>query len=349
MSSFREDAMRAVVIESHGGLETLRVTDAPMPQPGRGEVRIRVRACALNHLDTWVRRGVPGHRFPLPLIPGSDVAGVVDAGDAQGLDIGDEVVAVPFVSCGRCHACLSGNEVACKTYGILGETRNGGCAEYVCVPATHVLPKPRELSFEEAASLLLAPLTAYHMLHSRARVAAGEGVLVTAAGGGVGTAAVQLAVRAGARVVALVGSDVKRSRVLELGADDVVVVEPGEDPLAIIRQALGRVSFDVVIDSVGASFFEAGVALLKPFGRLVTCGATSGAAPSLDLRRVFFRSLSILGSTMGNRWELAMVLQMAVAGEIRPVIHRVLPLEEIAEAHRLLESREVIGKVVVTP
>lgn len=277
------------------------------------------------------------------------MAGVVDAGEAPGLDIGDEVVAIPFVSCGRCQACLSGNEVACRSYGILGETRNGGCAEYLCVPASHVLPKPKNLSFPEAASMLLAPLTAYHMLHSRARVNAGESVLITAAAGGVGTAAVQLAVRAGARVVGVVGSDAKRSRVLELGADDVVVVRPDELPLEAIRQTLGRVSFDIVLDSVGASFFEAGLALLKPFGRLVTCGATSGAAPSLDLRRVFFRSLSILGTTMGNRWEMALVLQMADSGEIRPVVHQVLPLDRIGEAHRLLEAREVIGKVVVVP
>ncbi|MBM4397826.1 MAG: zinc-binding dehydrogenase [Deltaproteobacteria bacterium] len=339
--------MRAVVVREHGGPETLRVTEVEPPRPRPGEVLIRVRATALNHLDTWVRRGVPGHRFPLPIIPGSDVVGVLEDGGVPGLSAGDEVVAAPFTSCGRCDECLRGEDVRCREYRILGESRDGGCAELVAVPATHVLPKPKGLSFRQAAASLLAPLTAYHMVHARAAVRSGERVLVTAAAGGVGSAAVQFAKRAGATVVAVVGSEAKRDAVTALGADQVVVVGRDADWEATLKAGLGRVSFEAVIDSVGAGAFQAGVKMLKPFGRFVTCGATAGAAPAIDLRRVFFLSLSVLGSTMGTRWELSQVLRMAAAGEYKPVIHAVLPLDRIADAHRMIEAREVVGKVVL--
>lgn len=321
----------------------------PDPIPGPGEVIIRVKACALNYLDTWVRRGVPGHRFPLPIIPGSDVAGVIEAGDIPGFSPGDEVVAAPFVSCGRCDACLRGEDVACREYRILGENRDGGCAELIRVPCTHVFPKPQNLSFEEAAASLLAPLTAYRMVNTRARVTAGESVLVTAAAGGVGTAAIQWARLAGARVTALVGAPEKVDAVLGLGAEQAVVITRDKDPFETVRASMGRVSFDVIVDSVGGPFLEAGVRWLKPFGRLVTCGATAAPTANLDLRRLFFLSLSILGSTMGSRWELSQVLQAAAAGSFRPIVHAVLPLQELGEAHRILEDRRVIGKVVVRP
>lgn len=339
--------MRAVVIREHGGLDTLAVREHPDPVPGPGEVIVRVRAVALNHLDTWVRRGVPGHRFPLPLVPGSDVAGRLESGHVPGIAPGDEVVVAPFTTCGRCEACLKAREVECREYRILGEGRDGGCAERVAVPAASVFPKPPGLSAPEAAACLLAPLTAFHMVRTRAQVQPGERVLVMAAAGGVGTAAVQLAASAGATVVGVVGSEAKRDPVLDLGASAVAVVPPGGDVLAAVRDAAGKAPFDAVVDSVGGDAFAAGVRLLRPFGRLVTCGATSGAAPVLDLRRVFFLSLSILGSTMGSRWELAEVLRLAAAGRFRPVVHAVLPLERIADGHRLLEDRAVVGKVVL--
>lgn len=339
--------MKAVVVREHGGPETLRVSDVDPPVPGPGEVLIRVKACALNHLDTWVRRGVPGHRYPLPLVPGSDVAGILETEGVPGLKAGDEVVAAPFTSCARCDYCLRGDDVRCRQYRILGESRDGGCAELVAVPATHVLPKPASLTFPQAAASLLAPLTAYHMVVTRAAVRAGERVLVTAAAGGVGSAAVQFARSAGATVVAVVGSEAKRDAVLALGASEVVVVPRDSDWETAIRAALGKASFEVVVDSVGGDAFRAGIRLLRPFGRLVTCGATAGAAPEIELRRVFFLSLSVLGSTMGTRWELNEVVRAAGSGEFRPVIHAVLPLDRIAEAHRMIEAREVIGKVVL--
>ncbi len=261
----------------------------------------------------------------------------------------DEVVLAPFTTCGRCGPCLRGDEVACPEYRILGESRDGGCAEFIAVPHTTLFRKPPALTFAEAASVLLAPLTAYHMVVTRAAVRAHEKVLVFAAAGGVGTAAVQIARSLGAHVVGLVGSEAKRDPVLSLGASEVVVCPPGEDPASAVRSALGKVFFDVVVDSVGGPFFEAGIRLLRPFGRLVTCGATASGTATLDLRRLFFLSLSVLGSTMGSRHEIFEVLRLVESGVFRPVVHTVLPLERIAEGHRILEDRRVVGKVVVEP
>lgn len=338
--------MKAIVIEDHGPPESLVVTEQLTPEPGPGEVRVRVRACALNHLDTWVRRGVPGHRFPLPMVPGSDVAGILET-PAPGFEVGDEVVVAPFVTCGHCGPCLRGDEVACRQYGILGESRDGGCAEHLCVPQSSIFPKPASLSFPEAASVLLAPLTAYHMVVTRAHVKAGESVLVTAAAGGVGIAAVQIAAAQGGRVTGVVGSVEKVASVKDLGAHEVVVVPRDQELMSTVKSSLGKVSFDAVIDSVGGEFFEAAMRLIKPFGRLVTCGATANGKATIDLRRLFFLSLSVLGSTMGSRWEMAKVLEMAEAGTFRPLVHAVLPLEQLGDAHRILEERRVIGKVVV--
>lgn len=341
--------MRAIRIKEHGPPETLQVEEVPKPSRGPGEVLIRVKACSLNHLDVWVRKGVPGHRFPLPIIPGSDVCGIIEEGEAHGFSPGAEVVVAPFTSCFRCASCLRGNEIACRDYRILGESRDGGCAEYISVPAASIFPKPKNLSFAEAASILLAPLTAYHMVVTRAQITAGETVLVTAAAGGVGTAAVQIARSRGAQVVGVVGSEAKRETILSLGATEVIVCPPGNDLLDAVKASLGKASFDAVVDSVGGSFFEAGIRLLKPFGRLVTCGATSSGQATFDLRRLFFLSLSVLGSTMGSRFELYEVLRMAEAGQFKPIVHAVLPLERAPEAHRLLEERRVIGKVVLEP
>jgi len=339
--------MKAIQISEHGPPESLRVVEVPPPAPGPGEVLVRVRACALNHLDTWVRRGVPGHRFPLPLIPGSDVSGVIESTEAPGFPAGSEVVVAPFTTCGRCAACLRGEEVRCRDYRILGESRDGGCAEFIAVPATSLFPKPSGLSFPEAAAVLLAPLTAYHMVVTRAQVQSGEQVLVTAAAGGVGSAAVQIARARGATVVGVVGSESKRRPVLDLGAQEVVVCAPEEDLGDRLKHAIGSVRFDAVVDSVGGGMFEAAIRLLKPFGRLVTCGATASGTAVLDLRRVFFLSLTVLGSTMGSRHELLEVLRMVESGAFRPLIHAVLPLNEAAQAHRILEDRRVIGKVVL--
>jgi NADPH:quinone reductase-like Zn-dependent oxidoreductase len=340
--------MRAVVIEKHGGPEELRILERENPEPGPGEVRVRVAAVGLNHLDLWVRKGVPGHRFPLPIVPGSDVAGVVDriGPGAAGSSEGDRVVLDPGVSCGSCHPCRSGRESLCSGYGILGETRDGGCAEFITVPARNVLPMPSGLEFPEAAAVPLAFLTAWHMLVARAAVRPGERVLIHAAGSGVSSAAIQIARMLGARVMATAGSEAKCVKARELGAE-IAVDYREADFVQEVRKWTGKAGVEVAVDHVGEDTFERTLRCLAKGGRYVTCGATSGFELKTDFRLVFFKSLSILGSTMGGSHELMEVLNHVSAGALRPVVDRVLPLQDVADAHRHLESRSAIGKTVL--
>lgn len=342
--------MRAVVIREHGDYDRLEFDSRAIPEPGPLEVRVKVKACALNHLDVWVRRGVPGHGFPLPIVPGCDVAGVVDAvgPGVKNVEVGAEVAIAPGIGCGACEACADGDDHLCRFYGILGETRDGGCAEYVVVPARNALRKPKNLSFEEAAATMLTFLTAWHMLVHRAHVKPGDDVLIQAAGSGVGTAAVQIAKLFGARVLATVGSAEKAARARELGADHVIDYST-TDFAREVRQITGKRGVDVAIDHVGEPTIAKSIGCLVKGGTLVTCGATAGFKLEVDLRLVFFKSVSLLGSTMGSLGELHDVLRLVEQGRMRPVIHKVLPLDSIREAHRLLEQREVFGKVVVTP
>lgn len=342
--------MRAVVIRAHGGPEALRIEDRPIPEPGAGEARVLVRAVALNHLDVWVRRGVPGHVFPLPIVPGCDVAGIVDAvGPGAGAwRPGAEVVLGPGVSCAVCRPCRSGQEPLCRSYGILGETRDGGCAEFVVVPARNLFAKPERLDFAAAAAVPLVFLTAWHMLVARARLRAGEQVLIHAAGSGVSAAAIQIAVLLGARVLATAGSDDKCRRAVELGAETAVNYRTG-DFVEAVRHWTGKRGADVAVDHVGADTFDRTLRVLARGGRYVTCGATSGAELKTDFRLVFFKSLAILGSTMGGSHELDEVLGHVARGRLEPVVDRVMPLDRVAEAHVHLESRTGFGKVVLLP
>ncbi len=345
--------MRAVVIHEHGGLDRLVIEERPTPEPGPGRVRVRVRACALNHLDTWVRRGVPGHAFPLPIVPGCDFAGDVDAVGAgvepSGvLALGAAVSIAPGFGCGRCDACADGDDHLCRHYGIFGETTDGGCAEYAVVPAENCLKKPANLSFEEAAAVPLVFLTAWHMLVARAGVRPGMDVLIHAAGSGVGSAAIQIAKLFGARVIATAGGAHKVERAQDLGAD-VVIDSSTTDFLSEVKRVTGRRGVDVAIDHVGEPTIGKSIAALAKGGTLVTCGATAGFKLETDLRLVFFKSLSILGSTMGSRGEVHDVLRLVEQGRLRPVVHAVLPMDEIREAHRILGDREAFGKVVVKP
>jgi NADPH:quinone reductase-like Zn-dependent oxidoreductase len=342
--------MRAVVIREHGDVDRLIFEDRPRPEPGPHEVRVRVRACALNHLDVWVRRGVPGHRFPLPMIPGCDASGVIDALGAGVTEcaIGDEVFLAPGFGCGTCESCADGQDQLCRAYGIFGETRDGACAEYVCVPVRNALRKPKDLSFEEAAAFPLTFLTAWHMLVARAGVAPGDDVLIQAAGSGVSVAAIQIAKLFGARVLVTAGSKAKCDRALALGADRAVDYSH-EDFVAIAREFTGKRGIDVAIDHVGTPTIARSIQTLKKGGRVVICGATGGFELATDLRLVFFKGLSILGSTMGSLGELHDVARLVAAGRLKPIVHAVLPLSEIREAHRMLSDREVFGKVVVKP
>jgi len=348
--------MRAVVVPRHGGPEVLEMVEHPIPTPGPGEVLVAVRAAGLNHLDTFVRRGMPGITLPLPMIPGSDAAGVIaalgpDGGGAGGvanpLKVGDRVFVSPGYSCERCEACYSGREPLCRFYGLLGEHRDGTQAEYLALKATHVLPLPEGISFEAGAAFPLVFLTAWHMLVGRAVLRAGETVLVQAGGSGVGSASIQIARLLGARVLTTVGSDDKIAKARALGAD-VVINYRTADFLDETRKATGKRGVDVVVENTGEETWERSLLALTKGGRLVTCGATTGYAAHTDLRHVFFKSLSILGSTMGSRADLLRLARFVGEGKLVPVIDRVLPLEKVADGHRALAGRSLFGKIVLT-
>jgi NADPH:quinone reductase-like Zn-dependent oxidoreductase len=342
--------MRAVRIDEHGGPEVLRIVDLPDPEPGPGEVRVRIRAAALNHLDLWVRRGISGVRFPLPLIPGCDGSGVVDAlGDGvDGPEVGTACVLAPGLGCGACRACARGDDHLCSRYGILGESRDGTCAEFVVVPARNVLAKPESLSFEEAAAVPLTFLTAWHMLVERANLSAGETVLIHAAGSGVSTAGIQIADFLGARIIVTAGSQEKLERARELGASHGIDYR-SEDFAQAVARITGRRGVDVVFDHVGQDTWPGNIKSLAKGGRLVFCGNTSGPVGETSLPHVFFKSLSLLGSTMGSRSELYPIFDLVQQETLAPVIDCVLPMERIRDGHRALESRDVFGKVVLTP
>jgi len=342
--------MRAVVIRRHGGPEVLEEAEVPDPQVRAGDVRVRVKAVALNHLDLWVRGGLPTLKVEMPHILGSEIAGVVESvgADVVGVSPGDEVIVQPGVSCMRCHACLSGRDNYCPKYGILGEHVNGGYAELISVPHHNVIPKPQNLSWEQAAGAPLVFLTAWEMLVRRAALQPGEAVLVHAAGSGVGSAGIQIAKLMGATVIATAGSADKLDKALALGAD-LAIDYSTQDFVAETRKFLGRKGVDVVFDHVGKSTWAGSVRVLDDGGRLVTCGATTGYDVGVDLRHLFYRKLSLLGSTMGSKGDLIRVVELLGKGKLQPVIDRTLPLSQARQAHELLAERAQFGKVVLVP
>jgi NADPH:quinone reductase-like Zn-dependent oxidoreductase len=343
--------MKAVVFKKHGGAEVLEYTEeAPEPKPLANEVLVEVRACALNHLDVWARKGLPGIDIQLPHILGNDIAGVVrEAGElVNWVRAGDEVMLQPGVSCGHCAECLRGQDNLCAEYDILGYRRDGGYAELVVAPGVNVIPKPRNLSFEEAAALPLVTVTAWHMLVGRAAVQPGEDVLIHAAGSGVGSVGIQVAKLRGARVIATAGSEEKLQKALELGADEVINYTQEDWPKRV-RQLTNRRGAAVVFEHTGAETWAGSIASLAKNGRLVTCGATSGYDAQTDLRQVFYRHVSLLGSFMGSKAELLDAMQFIEGGQIRAVIDRVLPLSEARRAHELMEDRAQFGKLVLVP
>ncbi len=342
--------MRAVVFRRHGGPEVLEVADIPAPRVGASDVLVRVRATALNHLDLWVRKGWPQLKLELPHVLGADIAGVVEAvgSEVRGIEPGQEVIVSPGVSCMRCEACLSGRDHHCPSYGILGEHRAGGYAELVAVPHHNVVPKPANLSFAEAAAAPLVMMTAWEMLRRRAAVLPGETVLVHAAGSGVGSAGVQIAKLLGAQVIATASSDAKLEKARALGADHVVNYETA-DFVAEVRRLAGKKGVDVVFDHVGGKTWDGSVRVLKSGGRLVTCGATAGHEVELDLKHLFYRKLSLLGSTMGSKGDLVRIVRLLAQKKLQAVIDRTLPLDQAAKAHELLADRAQFGKVVLEP
>lgn len=343
--------MKAVVLTAFGGPENLVLRDVPDPVAGPGEVLVRVRACALNHLDLWVRAGLPAAKVKLPHVLGSDVAGEVAAlgPGVTGPRLGDHVAVHPGRSCGTCAACRDGREPDCPDYGIIGAYGGlpGGYCEYLAVPERHLLPMPQEhMSFAEAASLPLAALTAWSMLTTEARVTTGQTVLVVGAGAGVSVMAIQIARALGARVIATSTDAAKLEKARELGAHDVIH-HPPEDLARAVRRLTGGAMADVVFEHVGKAVIGEALKCLRPSGRLVTCGATSGFDATVDLRYVFSRRLKILGSKMGSLAEMRAVWELAADGRLRPVLDRTFALADARLAHERLESRGQFGKVVL--
>jgi NADPH:quinone reductase-like Zn-dependent oxidoreductase len=343
--------MKAVVMDRHGGAEVLQLRELPVLPLRPSQVRVRVRAVALNHLDVWVREGWPALKVAFPHILGADIAGTVaEVGTDvdKGVKAGTDVVLNPGLSCGHCRECLLGRDALCRSYAILGEHTTGGYAELIDVPPQNLCPKPPKLSFEEAACVPLTFLTAWTMLVDRAQLRSGETVLVHAAGSGVGVAAVQIGKLLGARVIATAGSEDKLRRARELGADEAINYEK-EDFAKATKALTDKRGVDVVFEHVGQKTWTGSLAALAPGGRLVTCGATTGFDVAVDLRHVFIKQLSILGSTMGSKGSLFDILRHVEAGRLRPVLDRTLPLEKAAEAHGFLEQRAQFGKVVLVP
>src|SRR6478609_3067175 len=319
--------MKAVRFHAHGGPEVLRYEDAPDPIAGPGDALIRVRACALNHLDLWQRRGMERVRIPFPHISGADVAGEVISTPNGEFAAGTRVMLQPGLSCGRCRACLDGRDNECPKYEVLGYFSDGGYAEIVRVPLQNVIAIPDSIGFIEAAAFPLAFLTAWHMLLTRAHLIAGEDVLVLGAGSGVGQAAIQIARQHGARVIATAGGDDKLAKARQLGAAEVIN-HTTEDVAAMARQYTSGRGVDIVVEHVGTATWAGSLKSLARSGRLVTCGATTGHDAGIDLRVLFVRQLSLLGSYMGRKAELLSASQFFFAGHVGPIVDRTFPLAE---------------------
>lgn len=340
--------MKAAYFEAHGGLDALKVGELPSPALGPGDVRLQVKASALNHLDLFVREGWPGLKLTLPHIGGTDVAGVITevAPDVRTARVGDEVIVNPGLNFA---AGPDGEQLVPSDVSIVGETRWGGLAEECVVPATHVVPKPDTMSWEKAAALPLAAITAMQMVKRKGRVRSGSRVLIVGAGGGVAVMALQIAKAMGAWVCATTGGADKADKVRRLGADHVIdyKADPAWSKTAFV--ATGKKGFDVIIDSVGQATFKDSVRLLGLGGKLVTCGATTGPVGEVDLRLVFWRQLSILGSTMGVPADLTDALKLWKQGKVDPVIDSVWPLEQVREAQERMAKTEQFGKIVIKP
>jgi NADPH:quinone reductase-like Zn-dependent oxidoreductase len=342
--------MKVARIHRHGGPETLAYEDAPEPRIRATEVLVRVHASSLNHLDLFVRDGMPGVKIAMPRVLGSDIAGeVVAVGElCERVKPGWRVLLSPGLSCRQCEHCLSGNDNLCRRYTVLGYGIDGGNAELLAAPEYSVIQIPDSLAFEEAAAAPLVTLTAWHMLLSRAKLQPGEDVLVLAASSGVGSCAIQIAKLFQCRVIATAGGEEKLAKARSLGADHTID-HYRQDISAEVKKITERRGVDVVVEHVGADTWAKSLESLAPAGRLVTCGATTGYDAAIDLRYLFTKQYSVLGSFMGTMGELHTALKFVFRGQIRPVIDRVYPLSEIRAAHVRLERKEQFGKIVVKP
>lgn len=340
--------MKAVRIHQFGGPEVLSYEDIPDPQPRKDQVLVRVKACSLNHLDLWVRNGLPGVK--LPHILGSDIAGeIAEIGEyVTGFKVGQRVLIAPMHFCGRCPKCLAGLQNQCRQFTVLGNAVDGGNCELFAAPAANIIPIPDALDFNQAASVPLVFVTAWHMLVGLAGIRHGQTVLILGGSSGVGIAAIQIAKLFHCRVITTAGNEEKLAKAKALGADygiDHYKQKISDE----IRKITNKEGVDLVVEHVGAATWDESVKSLKTAGTLVTCGATTGPNVSIDLRHLFARQLRLLGSYMGTMGELHEVLGHVFAGRLRPVVDRIFPLTELRAAHEYLENSRMFGKVVVNP
>jgi len=342
--------MKAVRFHEHGGIDVLKYEDAPEPKIQANEVLVKVKACALNHLDIWLRVGVRRWTLPMPHIAGSDIAGEVAEVGALVTRVkpGERVLLCPGISCGQCEACFQGLDSACRSYTLFGVMVDGGYAEYVKSPEMNVVPIPGDLSFDEAAAVPLVFITAWHMLFTRAGLKPGEDVLVVGAGSGVGMAAIQIAKLVGARVIATAGADWKLEKARALGADEVI--NHSQQSIAEeVKRLTSKRGVDLVFEHVGAAVWEDCFESLATYGRLVTCGTTSGPEVKLNLQNLYGRQRSILGSFMGSKAELLEALKFIGQRKLKAVIDSAFPLQDAAAAQSKMESRDFFGKILLHP
>jgi NADPH:quinone reductase-like Zn-dependent oxidoreductase len=340
--------MKAVRIHQFGGPELLTYEDVADPRPRKDQVLVRIRACAMNHLDLWVRKGLPGVK--LPHILGSDVAGeIVEVGESvTGFQVGQRVLLAPMHFCGHCAKCVAGLQNQCREFTVLGNGVDGGNCELIAAPPANIIPIPDSLDFNQAASVPLVFLTAWHMLVGRAGVRPGQTVLVLGAGSGVGTSAIQIAKLFHCTVITTAGDEKKLEKARALGAD--YGIEHYQQKISEeVRKITNKAGVDIVIEHVGAATWEESLKSLKSNGTLVTCGATTGPNVGIDLRHLFARQLTLLGSYMGTMGELHEVLGHVFAGRLKPVVDRTFPLKETRAAHEYLEKSQMFGKVVLNP
>lgn len=335
--------MKAVYFERLGGLEVLKYGDFPTPKPQKGEALIRIKACALNHLDIWLRS--EGSKVSLPHIVGSDVSGVIEEINGEtDLKVGDEIIVNPEQACGKCERCERGE--ACGMVNLLARQTNGGYAEYVTVSLEQVYPKPKNLSFIEAAAFPLTFLTAYHALKTRAGLKKGETIFVWGASGSIGPAVIQIAKILGAKVIAAVRSPEIGKEVKSWGADEIVI-HTKEPVLEKVKELTSGKGVEVVFESVGEKTFSTSLAILKPYGRVVVIGATSGEKVSFELSQFYPQQLSIIGSRMGTKQEFEEIYQLLVDDRLKPIIDKTFPLKDAVEAQRRMGESKHLGKIVL--
>src|SRR5579872_3345414 len=340
--------MKAIRIHEFGGPEILRYEDIPDPRPRKDQVLVRIRACAMNHLDLFVREGLPGVK--LPHILGSDIAGeIIEVGEyISNFKAGQRVLIAPMYFCGHCPKCVAGVQNLCREFTVLGNAVDGGNCEVIAVPAVNIIPIPDSLNFNEAASIPLVFLTAWHMLVGRAGIQQGQMVLVLGGGSGVGIAAIQIAKLFHARVITTAGDENKLEKARALGAD-YGINHYRQKISQEVRKITGREGVDIVVEHVGTATWEESMKSLKPGGTIVTCGATTGHNAAFDLRFLFSRQLNFLGSYMGTMGELHEVLALVFAGKVKPVVDRTLDRKDARAAHEYLAASHMFGKIVLNP